>query len=912
MPDSIGTAFVSIRPQLDTFKEELQAGLDSAMADVGNRTVRIDADTAEADLKIDETDVKLDKLGAKTATPEVRIDSSGLGEADTDLQRVNADLDATSSKADRAAQSFGGGGQGIGLLSALVPLAPALAEVGVVGGGALSAIAVAGGAAALGLGAFALAAGGELTEVKTEAQGLLSTWQATTEGFTEPVIQEAVGLLPGVFRLLTPAVESTSGALLGLEQRIATSLGSPFLSSFSRYIAGEGGTAITSFGNLIGGLGHAFAGFAEGMAPEIARIDSDLTRWGTDLAHFGDTAASGGLTGLMSYLATNGPRVAATLESVGTDMATLARDAAPLGPVLLTIVGGAARLLGDLESLNPELVTWALGLGAAAYGANKLLGPLGGLSGAARLASGALSDMSNFGGIANGAETAVGPVGKLAAGLGASAGAADGVAVSALSLISPLALAAGSAAVLGAAYVDLASHENDAKAADEAAAQSFVTSFVSTAQASGDTTAQVESLITAQMKQIATQEYLSGTTFKQTDEVHLLGNALSALTASSAGSAAATGLLNAPALTAAQSEAKLTTALQTANAAFQQSVSLLNSMESSGLSAEQANTAFQAAVQTLTDSLKTNGTSMDASTAKGLANRQAWDGVTSSMLTVIQNMQAQGKTSDQIVSKTSALTGYVEAMGAQYHLTAGQVTAMLTQIGLTPAQVTTELIASGYVKTGNDAATAAANMKKIPPKTHAQLIAEGFTEAQIAAYNLTQSLDGLNGKVTTVTLDQVIRTIEIGGAPQGPSAGLLGSFTHATGLLSGAMGEHAALVGEQGPELMTTRGGALSMLGAAGPEVRTIPAGASILSARDTARISGHADGINLGGLSLTLPVPVPVVVPPPAITLTDQRTVSVTVGDVATMSQVTGAITVALDNDRQATIDAIGQLVGG
>lgn len=994
MSDNIGEAYVSIKPELDGFREELRAGLDSAMEGVGNRTVRIDADTDEADIKITETagllddldeqtatpEIRvdpdtaegqlqafrdsLDDLGADTATPNVRVDDTEAeatlaelraqldelatraatikigtaGQArkdigdiqaaldavgnetlrprvdDSDLVRLTGDLEGldtrlrnTSTEADRTSASLGGGGaaaaSGGGLLGALIPLAPALLTVGAVGAGGLAAIGVAAAAATLGVGAFALAATDDLADVKTQAQGLLTTWQGTTEAFTKPVIQDAVGLLPGVFRLLTPSVATASEAFLGLEGNMAASLGSPFLRNFSSFVAGEGGAAITSFGSLVAGLGHAFAGFAEGFAPEITTIEGDLTRWGAALTRVGDEAANGGFSGFLNYIQTNGPLVAHTFESLGSVLVTVAKDAAPLGPVVLKIVDAAVGLLNRLLSLNPTLTTWGLGMAGVALEANSLLRLLGagGLAGAAK------SLPALFSGIGDAAS--IGATGVFSVATAATRGG------TALSL-----LAGAGTALEGGLYGVVYSVLNATgafqsfDAASDAAGKSWSQNFVNSLATGTDKVAAVQGQIDSTQARLTALGAASNTvatiasgslsgwrqelgltvsqmgpfgqslislgiapTTKFTDALDQLDGMTSdtkgqlkglqailpGLTTAQNAQAAAVDAANTAMGAAAgytgdyaRQFGALSAQLTTANTAFQQSLTLLNSMQGSTLSAEQANTAFQAAVRTLTDSLKTNGTSMDGSTVKGLANRQAWDGVAGSMLTVIKNMEQQGATSDQIVGKTSALTGYVIAMGAQYHLTAGQVTDMLTQIGLTPAQVKTELIASGYAQT------------------------------QTAAANVKQAIDNIP-KTTTVFINTVLTT----SVPGHPGKGALPG--NATGVRSSPGGW--SNIAEAGPEAVIMPGGPVAVIKQ--KSVVDLPTGAQVLTAADTRKaFPGYATGTGDIGWPGAQPV---------SVTITDQR--AVTVGDIASKTDVLAA----LDADRAQMIAAIGQLVG-
>ncbi|AVK60256.1 phage tail tape measure protein [Lactobacillus sp. CBA3605] len=74
---------------------------------------------------------------------------------------------------------------------------------------------------------------------------------------------------------------------------------------------------------------------------------------------------------------------------------------------------------------------------------------------------------------------------------------------------------------------------------------------------------------------------------------------------------------------------------------------------------------------------------------------------------------------------------------------------------------------------------------------------------------------------------------------------------HAAGL-NGSMGEHTALVGEEGFEYMGTSNGSIMPIGANGPEIRNIPAGASILPHGMSVEFAQMAKG--LPGYKVGLP----------------------------------------------------------
>lgn len=920
--DSIATAYVTIRPDLSGFREELRAGLNSEVDALGDKTVRIDADTADAEAKVAAFDGSLDALGDRTASPKIdvsdgdarakmmelqaRIDelsteaatikigvddtstrrtisdlqsalesmrnetlvpaldpermeelNNQLDGLDNRLRNIDGDLATTSGAADRAAASLGSGGAGGGgLLAMALAAAPALGALGVVGSGALAAVGTAAASAGFGVGAFALAAAPAFKQVETQAEDMLTQWQDTQAVFTEPVIQDAIGLLPAAFEAISPSVAATSVALQGVEANLAGSLGSPYWKTFSDYIAGEGGAAITNFGALISGIATELSGLAEGLAPELTTIDNDVQRWAADLDKWGQEAANGGMSGFVSYLQQNGPLLAHTLEQIGSDLATLAKDSAPLGPIWLNIIDVVAKLLGDVEQLNPTLTTWAVGIGAVALAANRLAGPIGGLSGLVRASGSAWSLASDA--------FSVGSTGLLAVGA-ASSGA--GTALTAF-LGSSLALVPG-LDLAGAAVLQATGVFNDFDSAANAAGKSWAQNFVDGLAAGTDKVAAVRSEISSLSNQISTWGNLvqqaSGVGMKDWStaidklppSLQALGQALIANGANPTQEVSAavkgfndsiqavngqvTGLQKIlPGLTSAQdaqtaaSDAantamgqaagytgdlalqygQLTGRLQTANQAMTTAVNQLNALMGVELSAAQATTQFYQSVGSLTSSLKTNGTQLDGTTTAALNNQQAFESVGTSIEGVISSMEKQGSTSDQIVAKVQSLTSYLEGQAGQYGLTSAQVDAYLQQLGLTPAQVKTDLQLSNYSQ----------------------------ASAQVAYY--TGQLAALPSE-KTVTITTVERTITAAGGHISGTTLANQGFASGTSSAPGGL----AWVGEKGPEAMKV-GSAWTIVGSRGPQIMDVPRGARILTASQTARLPRYADGVGFADLN--------------------------------------------------------------
>ncbi|GAB2695861.1 phage tail tip lysozyme [Kitasatospora kifunensis] len=108
MPDGfrIATAFVSVSPDMDGFKEELRAKLDEATAGMEGRA-RVTLDTSELDAKADEARARVDELDSTRAEPSVHLNDEDLG-ARADQARATLDeLDSKSARPDIGLESAG-------------------------------------------------------------------------------------------------------------------------------------------------------------------------------------------------------------------------------------------------------------------------------------------------------------------------------------------------------------------------------------------------------------------------------------------------------------------------------------------------------------------------------------------------------------------------------------------------------------------------------------------------------------------------------------------------------------------------------------------------------------------------------------------------------------------------------------
>ncbi|HWE56499.1 MAG TPA: hypothetical protein VG435_13370 [Acidimicrobiales bacterium] len=928
MTDSLADAFVSIHPDLGPFRDELRAGLDDT--DTGTKTVRVDADTGEAKLELNELQARIDKMSSDASRVKVGVDDSGARRTITDLQaaldsyrneslvpgldparmeQINSELDGlderlqnVSATASNASKSLGGGaGAGGGLLSAALAAGPALATVGIVGATGLAAVGAAAASAGVGLGAFGLAAKDNMAQAEQSASQLLATWSKTEAKFTDPVLEQAVGLLPAVFQLLTPSVQSTSGALQGLEHDVAGALGSPYWRSFSQYVAGEGGQAISTFGGLIGGLATAASGLDEAFAPVIGRVETSLDSLSGRLDAFGQSAsANAGLGRFVSFVEQAGPEVGQLLSNLGRDAGLAAEGASQLGFSFLPTLNTMARLVGDVEQASPMLVE----LGAAGYSVNKLWSLVPFTLGDA---SNAIKDIGNFSQLAAGAAEAEGPVGSLISKLGQSTLVRS--MSTAMYGLSDAELAAGDAAVTAGAEAELGWGEvlgplglvaggvaavialfhssGDASRSAAQAGQQYASSFVQGLSSSGQSIAQQEAAIRQQIATLQAQEqaYIlsSGEASKygvvaaaQAPQVHdldariaSLNTELKDLQSQYSGSADAAYAAGSTTQSLSQWIASVGSTSNTTSGDLSNLSGALNILIGNNLSADQAFANVQSQVAGLGSALSgLKGHTDDQTAATAQARSQIISMAQSVTGQLLPALVQNGGTADSLRGKLYGVADQFNSVAAKAGLSSAEITSLDQQYGLTRAQLDEEI-------------TLAIN-------------SGALGDANNAAGGLLAQLNAIGGRLWYAKVQIDYETTTSGGAPL-PATRV--SATHATGLKAGTMGAHWAVVGEDGPETEITSSGQVRTLGAKGPEIAAIPAGAAILTAKQTAALPHHADGIS--------PISIDPEVRAVSVTLNDQRTLNI--GAVASPADITRA----LDAHDQEVMDAIAQLVG-
>lgn len=312
-------------------------------------------------VQIDDLEAKLDEFGARSVSAKVSV--SGADKASSDLD-----------KAGKSADNASGGMSK--LVSAAIAVGPALIPIGAVAVAGISGIAALAGSAAVGIGAFALAAKGDFAGIATSAKAMLATFQEENQATVLPALANVLPILQAGFDDLEPLVQGAATAIGQFGVKAESALTSPFWQSFFNLLGNQAQHALTTFGNLALGVATAMAGLDRAFAPVITDIEGGLDRMAASMERFGATAGTNsGLAHFVAYIEQEGPQVLHVLETLGSDFGTLAADAGALGPSFLSVIGGAAELLGDLERLNPQLTELAIVV-LSAYKAFQLLSPV--------------------------------------------------------------------------------------------------------------------------------------------------------------------------------------------------------------------------------------------------------------------------------------------------------------------------------------------------------------------------------------------------------------------------------------------------------------------------------------------------------------------------------------------------------
>lgn len=698
--------------------DEFNARLDRL--DIETTLARVDVDDTSSLRKIADLEAALAVIRSQSYDINIDSNGSGLDALDADLDRIEqglADVGDGSANLDRVKNSADGAGDSMGsLLGWVAALSPALITVGAVGSASLLGVVGAASEAGLGLGAFALAAGGSLTTVEAQAKNTLQAWQQTMNQFTAPALTGALSLLPGLLQDVPPAVRSVGDALVTLEGEAKAALDGPWWQQFFSYAGGQGGVALESFAHLLGGLATGFAGLVQAAQPAITWVEQGMDELGAHMTAWGQQSQHTGLQAFIDYAKANGPLVEKTLEDLGHSFSIIVQDASPLGPVMLQIVDAAAELLNDLLQLNPTITSWALGLGALAYSANSLLGPLGGISGVARDLGPALSQI--------GVAASGGGAGLYS--VGTAAGGALG---SILKLGTSFGELGGALGLVGIAFAQQEGVFSNFDQASQAAGKSWSENFINALPQGTDVVKAVNTELGSLQDQIGKTkaamtadqqsdnwdgykslgDTLQGVSDKYDQLNKLLPGLTQAQDAQNTAQQAANSLNAEGAIVTAQAAGAgqlyanelgdLTTAQGDMQSAAQKANTALQAQQASVLGLYQSQDSWQQAIDNATASAKQNTGSLDINTTSGLANRTMLDDLSAQTYAQVQAMIQQGASTTDVNGILTTHQAQLEAVAGKYGITKGAVDNYLGSIKLTPGSVDTTLQTSGYDET---------------------------------------------------------------------------------------------------------------------------------------------------------------------------------------------------------------------
>ena len=320
--------------------------------------------------------------------------------------------------------SRSGGGLDVGLGS-LVPMATAVVPLIAGLAANLTALPGAFGVAALGAGAFGAAIAGQAEELGELADAEKKYGEAVREhgrGSLEAAeaqlaYQQQLAAMPEETQRAAMAISTLKGDFQAWSDEMSAftmepvTKGATLLGELLPRLSPE----VESFSEQMNRLmdvagGGVASGAFDRIADDVARLtDSQLDSFTDSVIHLMRVISEGdaddGVIGqIVDYMRENGPQARAALDAIGDAIGTLAQGAAQAGPIMLTLVTAAARLVA---ALPPEVVAVILqaaaalkllqlagaGAAAAAAGYGRVRTALLGLAAASTAAGGGLAGL---------------------------------------------------------------------------------------------------------------------------------------------------------------------------------------------------------------------------------------------------------------------------------------------------------------------------------------------------------------------------------------------------------------------------------------------------------------------------------------------------------------------------------------
>lgn len=362
--DKLGAKVVKVRASVDDQTAGPFNVIERKVQRANGQSViiRVKADDADADVKLDNIERKIKALDGKEAKVQLKVGSSDLEKASAMLAGFDKIVTLTDADAGKFAK-----------VMAAVNLATGIAEPVVagltVGVLALGSSLVAGG---LGLGAFGLALLGpiknnkQLKSALTDAENAVFKWGDSLAKFTMPPIFAALKLVNPLLKDMSPFVKAAASAIDVLIGQLSKGVGS---SGFAGWLKSElplVKPSIVNLGDSVGhvimgimGIFHAFNPSAVSMSKGLDDITAKFEKWGQQLG------SSSGFQKLMDMFHSDTPVVMNDLSKLGGIIVHVGSDMADMNTFansrsIFQLAGFVLTLVNALAKAHPELVTDAL------------------------------------------------------------------------------------------------------------------------------------------------------------------------------------------------------------------------------------------------------------------------------------------------------------------------------------------------------------------------------------------------------------------------------------------------------------------------------------------------------------------------------------------------------------------------
>jgi phage-related protein len=192
---------------------------------------------------------------------------------------------------------------------------------------------------------------------------VFTAWQASLEPTVLPVLARGLGVLQGIFPLLTPVVRGAASALDELLTAAQRTLASPLWQSFAGTLGQLVHGAISTFGQAALNIATGVVGIIQAFAPFAPIVLGIVAQIGTAFAQLGQ-------------------RMGGFQPIIGQLVSGFARIIGALGPALGVLLGAVGRIAGPLvgvvaqlaEALGPLIISAVQGLEPVLLGLAPILG----------------------------------------------------------------------------------------------------------------------------------------------------------------------------------------------------------------------------------------------------------------------------------------------------------------------------------------------------------------------------------------------------------------------------------------------------------------------------------------------------------------------------------------------------------